>query len=373
MTNSHVHSYLRKPRASDPVSYNPPQVGKAYHYPSNNGQGMKIGLVELGGGFGQEDLDEYFGNLGLSVPSVTAKTVSGGSNSPDGPDGADGEVLLDIEVAGSIANGAEIFVYFAPNTDAGFAAAIGAAVSDGMDAISISWGGPENEWSSSSIKNMEKQFSAAKSAGIAVFCASGDQGSKDGTGKNVVDYPAASPNVCGCGGTSLEVNGSGERATEVVWNDNSTSSATGGGVSKVFPGRDVHDVAGCADPDTGYNVIVDGEEAVFGGTSAVAPLSAALYVLLKQDAGKSFDFVSTVAGNATVCFDVTSGNNGAYRAGPGRDEATGFGVVDGTLLQQVLGATTAPPGGGGGTPPPSDTSDQVFAEAAHTWLAAKGL
>lgn len=345
-------TYIRYPRAGG-TSYDPRQVAKAYNYPVATGKGRTAAIIELGGGFGQADLNAYFGQLGMQVPNVTAKLVDGATNTSDGPNGADGEVLLDIEIVGAVAPGANIVVYFAPNTDAGFADAVKQAVADKVDVISISWGGPEDAWNSSAIRAMESAFAAAKAAGIVVFAASGDTGSSDGESGNHVDYPASSPNVVGCGGTRLTVNSDGSRASEVVWNDNPSTSATGGGVSVLFPGRDVPDVAGNADPQTGYQVIVDGESAVFGGTSAVAPFYTALYLRLLELTGKPFDFVSVVAGNATVCFDVTSGNNGVFRAGPGRDEATGFGVVDGTLLLNVLTAgVPVPPPTPTPTPPP---------------------
>jgi kumamolisin len=169
------------------------------------------------------------------------------------------------------------------------------------------------------------------------------------------------------------VDSSGKRSAEVVWDDNPSSSATGGGVSVVFPGRDVPDVAGNADPDTGYQVLVDGQAMVIGGTSAVAPLYLGLYLRLLELTGKPFDLVSVVAGNATVCFDVTSGTNGAYRAGPGRDETTGFGVVDGTLLLNVLkgsapAPTPVPPPVP--VPPPAPTPKPVLDPAETELLAA---
>lgn len=365
-------TYIRRPRTST-AGYTPLQVASAYNYPSATGTGYVGGIIELGGGFGQADLVAYFGKLGIPVPTVVSKPVAGGSNTSDGPNGADGEVLLDIEVAGAIAPGAKFNVYFAPNTDAGFIAAINQAVKDKVSAISISWGGPESSWASATVTKMEAAFAAAKAAGIQVFVASGDSGSTDGTRKNTVDYPASSPSVCGCGGTRLTVNSSGQRATEVVWDDSDTSSATGGGVSALFPGRDVPDVAGNADPETGYQVTVDGQSAVFGGTSAVAPLHLGLYLRLLELTRTPFDFVATVAANATVCFDVTSGDNGGFRAGPGRDEATGFGVVDGTRLLAVLQAgtvVTPPP-----PPPTGDTNpdDVALAKAVKLWLAAKNL
>lgn len=357
-------TYIRRPRTG-PAGFTPLQVAQAYNYPAAVGKGRTGGIIELGGGFTQAGLTAYFGGLGLPVPHVVSKPVGGGSNTPDGPDGADGEVLLDIEVAGAVAPGATLNVYFAPNTDAGFAAAVKAAVADKVDAISISWGGPESSWSASSVKAMEAAFAAAKTAGIMVFAASGDSGSSDSASGKNVDYPASSPAVCGCGGTRLTVDGSGRRAAEVTWDDNDTTSATGGGVSRLFPGRDVPDVAGNADPETGYRVLVDGESFVIGGTSAVAPLYLGLYLRLLELTGKPFDLVQAVAGNATCCFDVTSGDNGAYRAGPGRDETTGFGVVDGTLLLGVLQAS--------GPPAQPDPADVALRAAFAAWEQAKDL
>jgi hypothetical protein len=95
--------------------------------------------------------------------------------------------------------------------------------------------------------------------------------------------------------------------------------------------------------------------------------------------GTPFDFVSVVAGNATVCFDVTSGNNGAFRAGPGRDEATGFGVVDGTRLLNVVKAVVptpvpVPPPVPVPTPVPVglDTAEKNLVVAAKRYVASFG-
>ena len=118
------------------------------------GKGQCIGIIELGGGFKQADITNYFQGLGLSVPTVKAISVDGAKNSPSTPDGADGEVMLDIEVAGAVANGSSIAVYFAPNTDQGFLDAITQAVHDTVNkpsVISISWGsaeliGPHRPW-----------------------------------------------------------------------------------------------------------------------------------------------------------------------------------------------------------------------------------
>ena len=111
--------------AATSVSYTPLQIAKAYSFPSGNGAGQTIGIIELGGGYTQSDLQTYFSSLKISVPTVIAVSVDGAQNAPTGdPNGPDTEVALDIEVAGAVAPGATIVVYFAPNTDAGFLDAI---------------------------------------------------------------------------------------------------------------------------------------------------------------------------------------------------------------------------------------------------------
>ena len=130
-------------------------------------------------------------------------------NSPTGDaEGPDGEVMLDIEVVGSIAPGARIAVYFGPNTDAGFLDAITTAIHDTTNnpsVISISWGGAESTWTSQAMTAMDEAFQAAATLGITVCVAAGDSGSSDGVsdGADHVDFPASSPHVLACGGTSL--------------------------------------------------------------------------------------------------------------------------------------------------------------------------
>lgn len=347
-----LHTYVHKSTAEAATALTVAQVAKAYNFPAATGKGVTVGIIELGGGFNPTDF-----------PGVTAVPVGDGSNSPDGPNGADMEVQLDIEVVQQVAPGAAIRVYFAPNTDAGFIAAIHQARLE-CQVITISWGQAENQWAAASIKKMSAELAAARAAGVNVFCASGDSGADDGTSAPVTDYPASDPSVVGCGGTRLTLTSSGSRSAEVTWDDNDTTSASGGGVSAVFPGRDVPDVAGNADPNTGYKVTVDGESFVVGGTSAVAPLNAGLCALLLEAYG-AFDFLKSVTANPTVCYDVTAGDNGAFRAGPGRDETTGFGVVDGSLLLAALGGTspTPPPP----PPPPADAADVALAAAFDAW------
>lgn len=342
---------IRYPRAAG-VSYTARQVAKAYGAPVDtyDGSGVTVGIIELGGGFTASDL------TAAGLPNhVTVVGVDGGSSQPDGPNGADGEVELDIEVVAGVAPGATIRVYFAPNTDAGFIDAVKQAAVE-CHVVSISWGGPESQWSKTSISRFSTVLAAARANGVPVFVAAGDTGSTDGTGSNVTDYPASDPSVIGCGGTRLTLDSSGQRTAEVVWNDDPTTSATGGGVSRVFPGRQVPDVAGNADPYSGYQIVVDGQQGVIGGTSAVAPLYAGAYALLRQAYGRAFDFLNLVQTNPTAMFDVTVGNNGGYKAGPGRDQVSGFGVADfGKLLAILQSGTQVPAPGGNPTPQPTPT------------------
>ena len=362
-----------------PVSYTPPQVAALYDFPPGaDGSGQTVALVELGGGYRPADLTAYFGALGLPVPTVTGIGVDGGSNAPTGdPAGPDGEVLLDIEVTGGVAPGAAIVAYFAPNTDRGFHDALVDAIHGDNGAagagagrpaaVSISWGSPEGEWSTAARAAMDAAMADAGLLGVTVCCAAGDHGSGDGVADGLahVDFPAASPHALACGGTRLVGAGSVIRQ-ETAWNDGPGGGATGGGVSSVFPlpawqanasvppsanpggtrGRGVPDVAGDADPQSGYRVRVDGENAVYGGTSAVAPLWAGLVARLAQATGGPVGFLNPrlYGGLAGDLHDITRGSNGAYAAGRGWDPCTGLGSPDGARL--LAGLRT----GAGGAP-----------------------
>ncbi|HEY1896575.1 MAG TPA: S53 family peptidase, partial [Terracidiphilus sp.] len=278
----HVPNGVFGARASS-LSFDPPQVGKLYGFPQGvDLAGQTIGLIELGGGYRPADITKYFKGLGLPAPTMNSISVDHGRNHPSTAQSADGEVMLDIEVAGAVAPGITIAVYFAPNTSQGFQDALSTAIHDQIrkpSAISISWGGPENGWTQQSMQNFDQVAQEAALLGITITVASGDSGSSDGAtdGKNHVDFPASSPHVLGTGGTRLTAAGSAISA-EVVWNDGAQGGAGGGGYSTVFARptwqagavtqtmRGVPDVAGDADPETGYNILVDGKSFVVGGT-----------------------------------------------------------------------------------------------------------
>jgi kumamolisin len=347
------------------ASFTPPQLAGLYDFPTGaDGSGQCIAIIELGGGFKPADISAYFSGLRLPVPDVKAISVDGGRNHPTNANSADGEVMLDIEVAAAIAPKATIAVYFAPNTTQGFLDAITTAVHDKVNkpsVISISWGSAETNWTAQAITQFDKAFQAAASLGVTVCCAAGDNGSADGVadGKAHVDFPASSPFALGCGGTKLTTSGT-SISSEVVWNENATSSATGGGVSGFFPlpayqksakvpvvagggkaGRGVPDVAGDADPNSGYQVRVDGQSLVIGGTSAVAPLWAGLIALMNQRLGKPVGYLNPLLYGSVVgkgAFrDIVNGNNGSYSAAAGWDPCTGWGSPVGSKLLKALG------------------------------------
>ncbi len=352
-------------------SYTPLQVAQMYNFPKGtDGAGQTIGILEFGGGYTLSNLQNYFKQLGIPTPNIKSVSVDGAQNAPSNGNGADGEVQLDIEVAGGVAPKANFVVYFAPNSEQGFIDAINAAIHDKTnhpDVLSLSWGAPEDGWSPQAVQSLNAVLKEAAALGITVCVASGDNGSSDGVndGKNHVDFPASSPYALGCGGTTLQSSG-GKITSERGWNNEILGGllgggASGGGVSDVFSlpswqknahvpsaatktgGRGVPDVAADADPDTVYEVLIDGQQGVVGGTSAAAPLWAGLIARLNQGLGHNLGYVNPllykIYGSPlyhNAFHDITQGSNGAFKAGPGWDPVTGLGSPDGEGLLAAL-------------------------------------
>ena len=357
------------------------EVAALYDFPAGfDGSGQCIGLLQFGGGYRDDDLRRYFARIGVR-PEVVAVPVGGHQNTPGIDRGADGEVALDIEVAGAVAPGARIAVYFADWTERGWVDALNAAIHDRVNkpsVISISWGWAELEqtghvaWTQAAIDAVNAALEEAALLGITVICAAGDDGSTDGVNdaRAHVDFPASSPYVLSCGGTALRV-ADGKLVREVVWNEGLRSTGrgtTGGGVSDVIPmptwqananvpasmatgnpGRGVPDVAGSAAGQTGYTIHLAGRDIPgVAGTSAVAPLYAGLIARLNQALGKRVGYLNpflygSLAASG-VCRDITEGSNdatgqlGAYGARPGWDACTGLGSIIGSKLLEALRA-----------------------------------
>lgn len=342
--------YLRFPRAAAAVSANwsVPALCQAYSFPKNLAGGGVIGILELGGGYKQSDLDSFSSLYGMPKIAVTAVSVNGGQNRT-GSD-ADYEVALDIQVAAaayyySTGKMPTIKVFFAPNSTNSFAAVVNAAVANGCDVLSISWGAPEKTWSRASLTSLESTISTAATKGLIVFAASGDNSSSDGSSGTNVDAPACCPHVVGCGGTTKTT------STETVWGTGkATALGTGGGYSTVFgvqsfqigaptgAGRMVPDVAANADPNTGYIVVVRGTRYLIGGTSAVAPLYSGLFAA----SGKKLGFVTPKLWQNQAAFtDISTGSIGAYSAKAGPDACTGLGAPKGSSISGLFGASSA--------------------------------
>lgn len=361
-------------------TYYPPQVAALYGYPSNlDGTGETIGILvfnESGGGYSLTALQKYFQQyLNIQIPEIQDVVVHGKgnnphppSNDPNNPDSS-GEVMLDIQVAGSVAPGARLVMYFTSFTEQGWVDAITRVASDVANkpsVLSISYGNPEADprsaWTPAGIKVVNGAFQKAAALGLTICCASGDDGSRDDSsdGRAHADFPASSPYVLGCGGTRLE-SSNGTITRETVWND--SIGAGGGGISAIFPvptwqhgagipasanaphksGRGVPDVGGLADPMTGYQIVdVEGNldpRYPTGGTSATAPLWAALIARINQGIGGRVGFLNPLLYQkfgSGVLRDITQGNIGAYAAKAGWDACTGLGAPGGSDLLAKL-------------------------------------
>jgi kumamolisin len=359
---------------------NPLQVAKLYDFPTSpNASGQTIALLELGGGYNPSDISAYFtSDLGVgpgySTPALIAIGMDGQTNGSD-PTILDWiEVALDISVAGAVAQGANIAVYFAPFTEQGWVDIVTTAVQDVTamppgwampSAISISWGWAELEiaaspWSQAGIEALSATFQEAASLGVTVFVASGDNGSNCliGDGKAHCNYPSSDPWVTCCGGTTIE-NVSGSSFTEITWNDN---LVTGGGISDVFPlpawqvgkgippsvnpggriGRGIPDIAGYAN---GYRIVLNGaavQDVV--GTSEVAPLYAGLIAMVNSANGFPAGYLNPTLYNSgrSAIVNIDDGGSNAVRPAPGYtavkgwNGCTGLGRVNGNALLTAI-------------------------------------
>jgi len=359
---------LRGPRGG----HLPSQFAQLYDFPATPGlgAGQTIALLMFGGGYLDSDLDLAFAAMGHAKPVVVPEGVSGAFNNMRDTD-RNKEVALDIQIAGGLAPGAKIVVYFAPNTGQGWVDAVSRAIHDlhhRPTIISISWAQSEERWTADfpdKRAQLTALFQDAARLGITVVAASGDNGAIwRSPGKARVGYPASDPFVCGCGGTML-VGPAGGVRTEAVWNRPALGAGgspriSGGGVSGLFPvpsyqaaavvpvhansaarGRGIPDVSAIADALTGYRIFLSGQEVVAEGTSAATPLWAALIARINESKGRSVGFFLPRAYAAPAAFnDVATGDNRVggvgYAARAGWDPCTGLGSPNGVKLLAIL-------------------------------------
>jgi len=379
----------------------PREVARAYRFPARaNGKGQRVAIIELGGGFRHSDLDAYFALRKLTKPRVAVRSIDGQKNNPSPPSlvrtvlknlglidvkalaarsgpqaparrqeneiSADEamwamwtiETTMDIQLIGTVANRADVVVYFAPGTAHGQYHAFTAALhgSQNPSVISCSFGSCESELPPAFLRVMNRVFRTAALKGVTICFSSGDKGDDAKNGKPRVHFPASSPYVLACGGTHLD--SSKKSRQETVWEEPDIPSLkSGGGVSGFFrepdwqssaqvkkktgrTGRGVPDVAGKADLKTGYGIVVGKNYVPMGGTSAAAPMWAGLVALLNQKLGTRVGYLTPLLYGRRLrgaTRDILRGSNGQfYKAAPGWDPCTGWGSPKGTQLVAAL-------------------------------------
>jgi kumamolisin len=362
----------------------PTELAGIYNFPDADARSQCIGLLEFGGGVEQSDVTAYFQKIGLPAPNVQIVAVDGVNTDPAADPDSTGEVMLDVDIAGALAGGAKVAVYFSTFDEKGLVDILSTVINDQANdpsVVSVSWGWDENQpfnngilWSAAAIEHVNHSLLAVAHLGITVCVSTGDDGSESQIhdGHAHVNFPATSPYVLAVGGTTLHARkGTNDQmaVAEVVWNDG-PGSGGGGGVSDITPipswqegkvprsinpgsfaGRAIPDVAANADPNTGYLVMSGGQFGIVGGTSASAPLWASLVsrinALNGARAGNFNALLYTAIGPAGALRDITSGNNdtdglldGQFRAGPGWDACTGWGAPDGIKLSAALKSRT---------------------------------
>lgn len=377
-----VHDIVMPPEPGM-VFVSPGDVAQRYNFPAGRASGQKIGIILPGCGLEMTAVQQHFVENGLPAPNVNLQTVFNGVNRPctqqdvatvlailSGKKLATGqpgnfaagmntiESNMDAILAASFAPGATVVVYAAPNDDQGGFHALSQASTDpdGPSVISCSWSRHENLYSPSVIQAYTTVFQLAALRGVTICFSSGDDG--DGTlwGQSttpVVHYPSSSPYVLACGGTSLLA--PVPTFTEVSWNEQAgqMTMASGGGYSASQPqpawqtgkcpqaqGRGVPDVSGKADVNGGYQMKASGIVFTMGGTSASAPMWAAMAALMNQTLGVNVGFFAPLLYTdafSAVCRQMTASNNGKYQVTPGWNPVTGWGSPNCAAILSALG------------------------------------
>ncbi|MGK3983552.1 S53 family peptidase [Sorangium sp. So ce136] len=402
--------------------YTGTEISKLYKLPELRGKGQCVGIITPLGDFDDEDLKRYFAELKIKDrPTVTRVNP----NERNVMALADFESTLDVEVAASICPGAHIVTYGTRNTQPVsyltlemVRDALKSAIFDEENlpsVLSMSFAFPEacsidrllgRPCNNDEEDLLNQLFLIAGCLGITICASSGDSGSLSAQGAGWPDlylcpitvFPAASPLVLACGGTTLYAN-KGKIREEVVWGrlaqamvvlfsysqPFANTPATGGGVSRHYPlpdyqrkaqvppavtvtfndgqlksikelaGRGVPDVAANADPLTGWKLVFRGKPAVGGGTSASTPFWAAYLTLINEGLSRTTGaptrvgwvnpllYALQIDKKKDVFRPIVKGSNGGYAAAPGLvwNACTGLGSPKGTKLAVALGVSRA--------------------------------
>ena len=378
--------------AMNPVTYTTDQLASAYSFDplysaGDLGAGQTIAVYELEGNVPSDITAYYDCYYPGQAPNVRYQPVDGGPG--PGPGQHPGlETELDVENVIGLAPEANVIVYQGPSSGNGPYVTYNAIISaDQAHVITTSWGECEVELGQSAAQAENTLFEEAATQGQTIVAASGDNGTEDCYDPNASDFdtsqqvddPASQPYVTGVGGTSLPSETHAQ--PEVVWND--ATGAGGGGDSRLWPMpayqssanpvigvtnaassaslcgaltgecREVPDVSADADPETGYLVYYNGAWQTDGGTSAAAPLWAALLALADGSSacasgpiGFANPALYGAAGTSSYNLlfnDITVGDNdwlgdtsGQFAAKVGYDQASGLGTPVASELVPAL-------------------------------------
>ncbi len=351
------------------------ELGQAYDFSSLRSQGIDgseqtVAVISFDT-YEPGDLSNFESHFGIGGPSVQQVDVSGGATAGS----QKAEVDLDLETLRAIAPGAQVLDYDAPQS-ASTGDVVNRIVADHRaNVITTSWGQCQLRLPHSVQEDDQSALAAARAAGITIFAASGDNGAYDCQSQSLldqrpsVDWPAASANVVGVGGTRLAVRPDGSYLAEYGWEDILQGAGSGGGLSSSDPlpswqhgtgvrnsdsngSRQVPDVAGPADPASGMVVYAQGGQHQVGGTSAAAPFWAGVSLLLRQYAQQhgagDLGFlapllyqVATNPANSGAFHEPVRGGNRLYSVTPGWNYVTGLGSPDVAVLAKALVALKA--------------------------------
>jgi subtilase family serine protease len=349
---------LALPSLSYPADYTPQDFWKMYDAPSaQTGSGQQLAIITEGDlSQPKKDLATFEQKFGL--PAVTWNQINVGT--PTSDTSGDDEWDLDSQYSTGFAPGvSQLDVYVGPSlSDSDILTTINRWITDDTSKQG-SFSAGECEllaYAAGFTSGLDTVLEAGAAQGQTMFFSSGDTGSQcpaivgvNGVPVGIpgVSYPASSPYGIGVGGTSVL---SPTGPTEITW------YAAGGGSSLLEPTpsfqsgtkvggvvplvrRGVPDVSLDADPESGYQVVVDGTVETIGGTSASTPSWQGIWARVQGAHSGSLGFAGPVLYTtepASAYHDVTLGTNGLYVAHPGWDYTTGRGTAD--IAKLISGA-----------------------------------
>jgi subtilase family serine protease len=349
------------------------------------GKGQTIvDIVSFGSPTLQQDMDVYNQQFGL--PPITIQQISPLNEPVSDPhhdrSGWADETTLDVEIIHALAPDANIVVLISPVAETEgtmglpeFRQLLQYTIDHKLgNIVSQSWGASEmtlkDAAGQAEIQKWDALYKQATTQdGLTILSSSGDNGATDYaditethlSSTPTTSFPADDPWVTSVGGTTLSRDNTS--FSEIAWNQ------SGGGFSSFFSTpnyqqglpasiqslqqkrRGVPDVSGNANPSTGLAMYENGNWGTAGGTSASAPMWAALVAIANQMAGHPLGFINpalyklgTSVHYGQDFHDITIGNNSnhnvqGYDAVPGWDAITGWGSPNAVnLLPDLIAA-----------------------------------